>query len=609
MTEPHEPAPPLSRMRFSWQRGTGRPGVENEPPDVVAEDRSSDVWPDDDPPTGDAAHAQVMDDAPEDAFDVLPEPEAGGQSEPWSPADAPDGYEDTAPDEATYDGAAYDGATYDEGDVGSGPLPGAEPAEQLEYDITPEGAEPVVDIDAPGVGPDSIDPSNVDPDNVDLGSVGSGNVGSEAVHPDVDDAGHGAVDADDGLSRTDGFEVADPLERDGEPDPGPDPIQTFEFERDVGDQPGATASPRPTSRARPRPTPSRSRRSRRSEKATTTAGRFDVPTPGGRFSGGRGSHTAVKVTVVLSSCLVAVGIVAYLTFSFAVSVMRDSTYRLSEADITRYRLSDFPLEQAGRFAADYARICLTHDPTPGAHEQREAQLARYVSSGTDSRCGWNGEGAQSVLDASWTGESEPIDVPGYAGHARMMTVRVLTSTGSRIVTVPVYVEDLVTGDGMRVVGDIGEVPQPNLVAAPEPTAPAAIDGALGEALTQGEFFLQFFTAWGDSNGPALQRFVTPDATARTTSGLGGTLTAPTIREVRIFLPKGADVSEGTFEWKTGMVTEAWVWVAWRSPGVGDEAVETRAYRLQLVKTTQAASPSQEWAVRDIRGGVPDLKGG
>ena len=335
-----------------------------------------------------------------------------------------------------------------------------------------------------------------------------------------------------------------------------------------------------------------------------------MPPPGGRFSGGRGAHTAVKVTVVLSSCLVAVGIVAYLTFSFAVSVMRENTYRLSDADITRYRLSEFPLEQAGRFAADYARICLTHDAEDP--RQREALLARYISAGTDARCGWNGEGVQSVIDATWTGESEPIDIPGYAGHARMMTVRVLTSTGSRFVTVPVYVEDLATGDGMRIIGDIGEVPQPTLAdpnTMPKPTAPAAVDAALGEALTQGEFFQQFFTAWGDSNGPALERFMTPDATARTRSGLGGALTAPTVRQARVFLPKGADLTEGSFEWKVGMVAEAWVWVDWRSPGAGGEAVETRAYRLQLVKTTQAASPSQEWAVRDIRGGVPDLKGG
>jgi hypothetical protein len=191
----------------------------------------------------------------------------------------------------------------------------------------------------------------------------------------------------------------------------------------------------------------------------------------------------------------------------------------------------------------------------------------------------------------------------------MMTVRVLTTAGSRIVTVPVYVADLANADGMRIIGDVGEMPQPNLAAAPEARQPAAVDGALAEALTQGKFFEQFFAAWGESNRPALQRFVTPDATAPTTSGLGGTVSSPAIKEAKVFLPPGEDASDGTYDWKTGMVTEAWVWVDWRSPGAGNGAVETRAYRLQLVKTTQASNPTQEWAVRDVRGGIPDIKGG
>ncbi|HZC26475.1 MAG TPA: hypothetical protein VE287_05590, partial [Actinopolymorphaceae bacterium] len=137
-------------------------------------------------------------------------------------------------------------------------------------------------------------------------------------------------------------------------------------------------------------------------------GGFDVPPPGGRFSAGRSSHTAVKVTLVLSACLVAVGIVGYLAFSLGFSTMRANTYHLSGADLARYRLSEFPVEQAGRFAADYARLCLTHKGTPGAADQREAQLSRYASSGTDTTCGWNGEGTQTVTDANWTGESEPI---------------------------------------------------------------------------------------------------------------------------------------------------------------------------------------------------------
>ncbi|MET9019430.1 conjugal transfer protein [Actinopolymorpha sp. NPDC004070] len=364
------------------------------------------------------------------------------------------------------------------------------------------------------------------------------------------------------------------------------------------------ATDRPRARpVAPAPAVTATKRSRRDR------GDFDVPAPGRRFSGGRAAHTGLRVALVVTACLLALGVVGYAAFALGISTGRDNSPRLSSADLARYRLTAFPTAEAGQFAADYARLCFTHDPTPGANDARERQLARYVSGGTDPRCGWNGEGSQSVADATWTGDSEPIDVPGLQGNARMMTVRVLTDSGSsRIVTVPVYVADLANANGMRIVGDIGEMPQPNLAAAPEVKPPAATDSRLSEALTQGQFFEQFFTAWGASDRPALQRLVTPDATARTTAGLNRVLASPTIQEARVFLPKGADPST-PYEWKTRQTTQAWVWVVWRTPGEGSKATETRAYRLQLVKTTQASSPTQEWAVRDIQGGIPDVKGG
>lgn len=367
------------------------------------------------------------------------------------------------------------------------------------------------------------------------------------------------------------------------------------------------------------PEPPRSRQAKpgRSRSSTGTAGRgrktkrdkFDVPPPGGRFSGGRGTHAFVRATVVVTTCLLALGIVGYVAFSFGALAVQDNTYTLNPKDVARYRLTEFPLSQAGQFAADYTRICLTHNPAPGAPEQREARLEHYISEGVDPACGWNGKGEQTVQDATWTGESEPVNVPGYQDHTRAMTVRVLTSTGSRIVTVPVYVANLATGEGMRIVGDLGEVPQPSLARAPKPQPGAAADNALANALRDGEFFAQFFTAWGESGSASLQRLVTTDATVAATGGLAGSLNQPRIERVRVFFPPGVTESDQDFTWKRGAVTEAWVWVTWQNPGAGAGAQETRAYRLQLVKQTEGKDPAQEWAVRDIRGGVPDVGGG
>ena len=487
MTEPNEPPTPLARMRFSWQRGTGRPTrIEPRPPDVPHVDDST--------PPADAVESKAGDRGRDDTL----------VARGWVP-----------------------------------PVPARTP------EVTPEAAPPA--STTPRAAPEVAAPE-----------VGAPELPPPASTPATPYAVSAPATRREEVVRREAVGVA--------------------------------------------------RGRRRSAGTSRTRQTFDVPPPGGRFSGGRGAHAAVRVTLVLCSCLVATGIVAYFAFTFGLATARSQQPSLDAADIARYRLTAFPVAQAGQFAADYARICLTHDTEPGASEEREALLARYVSSGVDPTCGWNGEGgSQQVIDATWTGESEPIEE--YGEKARMMTVRVLTDKGSRIVTVPVYVADLRTGDGMRVVGDIGEVPQPTLVEVPPPEPRADVDGNLTDGLVRGEFFAQFFTAWGDSDAPALQRLMTPDATRRVANGLGGSLTSPTIRQARVFLPPNVDSSAGTYEWRTGEHTEAWVWVDWHMPGVGETAVETRAYRLQLVKTTEASSPSQEWAVRDIRGGVPAVKGG
>ena len=366
--------------------------------------------------------------------------------------------------------------------------------------------------------------------------------------------------------------------------------------RDTGTAGLAERSSRPD-RERKRPRPARERED------------FEIPPPGGRFSGGRGTHAFVRATLVLTVCLLALGTVAYVAFSFGAMAVQDNSYTLDEGDVQRYRLSEFPVESAGRFAADFARLCLTHNPDPAAIAQRKRDIAAYVVDGVDPMCGWNGKGEQYVTDATWTGRSEPIDNPGYDGHARMMAVRVLTDAGSRIVDVPVYVKNLREAEGMRIVGEIGEMPQPTLVGVAKPAPEAATDNALALALEDGEFFTQFFRAWGASDRSTLQRLITPDAGAAAKGGLSGSLEEPQIVRSKVFFPEGVDGSDPDYSWDVGAVTEAWVWVSWQNPQAGEGARETRAYRLQLVKTAQAPSPAQEWTVRDIRGGVPAVQGG
>src|SRR5690606_7973388 len=95
-------------------------------------------------------------------------------------------------------------------------------------------------------------------------------------------------------------------------------------------------------------------RGRKGKWQRTSNGDFTVPPPGGRFSGGRGGHAALRVGLILTTCVLALVIVGYVAFSYGISSVRDTTYRLSDADIRKYQLSEFPLPRAGQFAADYA---------------------------------------------------------------------------------------------------------------------------------------------------------------------------------------------------------------------------------------------------------------
>jgi len=297
------------------------------------------------------------------------------------------------------------------------------------------------------------------------------------------------------------------------------------------------------------------------------------------------------------------GTVGFGAYVYGVEAGTNATYSLSEADIRTYHLADFPVEQAGQFAADYVRLCLSQPADEAAKTQREADLAQYTTAGVNPSCGWNGTGERTVSDVEWTGHSTPLEVEGYEGHARWFTVRAITSSGRHMREVPVYVEDLAGGTGMRIIGDIGEMPPPVLADVKPPERTTEVDVELGESLVDGKFFAQYFAAWGASDTAALGRLISTDARPAARAGLNGTLTEPRIDEATVFYPADADTDN--FTWEVGDTAEAWVRVIWQDPNVAGSTV-ARAYRVQLIKTADAANPAQEWAVRDIRGGVPDV---
>ncbi|MFF1811965.1 conjugal transfer protein [Streptomyces sp. NPDC058251] len=329
---------------------------------------------------------------------------------------------------------------------------------------------------------------------------------------------------------------------------------------------------------------------------TRAGGDFDVPRPGGRIpAGGRRTHVALRATLLVTTCVFALGSCGVMGLVIGRS-SGPGTAGLDAADAARYRLTEFPTRQAATFAEQYAMLCLTYSPATAS--KRRADLARYASSGVDAECGWNGEGYQTAVTATWDGTAEKL--PEYGDHGRYLGVQVRTKSGDlTTVTVPVYVKDLASGEGMRIAGDVGEMPLPARADAPEVDQnDEVVDDALSQQL-QEKVLPGYFEAWGASDSTAMARFTATAATLTATTGLGGRLSDPTINDVVALVPKSVQGTD-PYSYRSGQSVQVRVVVDW-----GDPHGETvrRAYRLTVVNTAQG------WFIRDIRGGVLDAQGG
>ncbi|MET7649676.1 MULTISPECIES: conjugal transfer protein [unclassified Streptomyces] len=323
---------------------------------------------------------------------------------------------------------------------------------------------------------------------------------------------------------------------------------------------------------------------------------FDIPRPGGRIpSGGRRTHVALRATLLITTCVFALGSCTVMGLVVGKSTST-TTAGLDEADATRYRLTEFPTEQAAAFAEQYAQLCMTFSPETSS--TRRIDLARYASAGVDPECGWSGEGTSKAVSATWDGTAEKL--PEYGDHGRYLGVQVRTVDSTlTTLTVPVYVRDLKTGEGMRIAGDVGQMPLPARADVPEvDQGDEVVDDALSTQLQQ-KVLPGYFAAWGASDATAMSRFITPDATLAATTGLSGRLANPEIGGVVALVPAGVQDTD-PYAYGVGQSVQVRVAVDWKdAKGV---AVR-RAYRMTMVNTAQG------WFIRDIRGGVLDEQGG
>ncbi|KUN10640.1 hypothetical protein AQI95_02100 [Streptomyces yokosukanensis] len=321
-----------------------------------------------------------------------------------------------------------------------------------------------------------------------------------------------------------------------------------------------------------------------------------MPRPGGRGSGGgRRTHVALRATLLITTCVFALGSCGVMGLVIGKS-SQTSTAGLDAADAAKYRLTDFPTQQAASFAEQYALVCMTF--SPGKATERRKDLARYASAGVDPDCGWNGEGISTAVSATWDGTAE--ELPEYGANGRYIGVEVRTRNGElTTLTVPVYVKDLKTGEGMRVAGDVGEMPMPARADAPEISKKDEVVDDTLSAQLQHQVLPGYFEAWGKSDSTAMARFTAPQATTFATSGLDGRLSAPKVDTVEALVPKSLQGTD-SYTYKAGQTVEVRAVVEWSD---GTSRTMRRAYRLTIVNTAQG------WFIQDIRGGMLDAQGG
>ncbi|MEV7519489.1 conjugal transfer protein [Streptomyces sp. NPDC091371] len=372
------------------------------------------------------------------------------------------------------------------------------------------------------------------------------------------------------------------------PIPGPAPI------------PAQTAAGAPAS-GRPAP------RTGAPARAGAAAGAgFDVPRPGGRLPAqGRSTHVALRATLLITTCVFALGSCGVAGLVIGKSSVAVQSADLNDKEVARYRLTEFPTQAAATFAEEYVTLCMTYSPQTA--DKRRNALTRYTSAGVDRDCGITGQGTQSVRQANWDGTIE--ELPEYGANGRYLGIQVKLSTG-RITTlsVPVYVKDPATGTGLRIAGDVGEMPLASRGSVPTVKRDdEEVDQTLSNQLKE-KVLPGYFKAWAASDTTGLTRFTSTDASQSATTGLAGALASPEVQEVVAIAPAGTEPN-ATITYGQGQTVQARVTVVWggsAAPAKGTPAPTTtvkRSYRLTVVNTAQG------WFIKDIRGGVLDPTGG
>lgn len=233
----------------------------------------------------------------------------------------------------------------------------------------------------------------------------------------------------------------------------------------------------------------------------------------------------------------------------------------------------FPTASANAFAIRFAQVYLTYS-SKDTTDTRTHELALYAPTSLTDTTGWQGSGDQQVLNGPLVASPATL----LDKHNAVIQVAAQVTGGKWVyLAVPVYADN---NGNLVVSGPPGFTPPPAMADSPGMSGPSGdldtdLAGNLAETTLPG-----FFTAWAASDATALQRYVTPKATAATHIGLSGAVTFHSVDNV--IAPTG------------GNERDIRVDVSWNA---GSAGTYEQSYRLTVDKLSNG-----QWFVQDIKGG-------
>lgn len=266
---------------------------------------------------------------------------------------------------------------------------------------------------------------------------------------------------------------------------------------------------------------------------------------------------------------------------------------ISGAEIEKYQLSDFPVNETSAFATNYLRTCLTHGDKQQV-AKREELLNSMASPNASDQCGWTSGGStQEPKSIVFNGDVRPID--GFSsGRAAYLGYSVAMDDSTMTVSVPVWVGPAEGGgQAMQVVGDIGiDAPTPS-GTAPDRRPNQNTDNNLGAELNS-QLLAPFFTAWGASDTQQLNLVLSSHAGPNARGGLNGTVTRPEIESVTAISPKATSSGDSPtyVDGDTAILETGLTWQV-----VSSDSTQYAGYRVHVVME------SGQWRIADVESGL------